>query len=236
RYTADAAMERLLRGSGLEATSDEQGTLIIRKASTEEGEMAMEEKGTLRRLAAVVAAELAAPAAHSQDAHPASTEAEELVVTAQKREQSIQDVSMSISAFSGDAVRDLGFQSAIDIVNQVPNLALRDVGTVPILTLRGNSIIDFGDGNESPVGFYVDEVYRSTLAGQQNQIYDIERVEVLRGPQGTLYGRNTTAGLVHFISRKPTDELDGYLDFQYGSFNQRILEGALGGPLGDRMR
>jgi iron complex outermembrane receptor protein len=161
---------------------------------------------------------------------------EEVVVSAQKREQSIQEVGISISAFDGDTIDALGFQSAVDIVNQVPNLTLRDAGTVPLIAIRGNSLIDFGDGNETPVGFYIDEVYRSTVSGQQAQLFDLERIEVLRGPQGTLYGRNTTAGLIHFISRKPTDTSEGYFNIQAGSFNQLILEGALSGPLSESAR
>ena len=65
------------------------------------------------------------------------------------------------------------------------------------------------------------------------QLFDLQRVEVLRGPQGTLFGRNTTGGLVHFISKRPTDELDGYIDLQLGEYNQIKAEGAIGGPLGD---
>lgn len=161
---------------------------------------------------------------------------EEVTVTAQKREQSVQDVGISITAFDGNTIDSLGFQTTIDVANQVPNFYLRNEGTVTLLTIRGNSLIDFGYGNESPVGFYIDEVYRSTIAGQQEQLFDIGRIEVLRGPQGSLYGRNTTAGLVHFISRKPTDEFEGYTTAQIGSYEQRIIETAVSGPLTDSIQ
>ncbi len=166
----------------------------------------------------------------------AQTIMQEVIVTAQKREQSLDEVPGAVSALSGDALRELGFQSATDIAAQIPNVDLRDQGATLVFSIRGNTLNDFGDANEPPVGFYIDDVYRGTLAGQGNQLFDMERVEVLRGPQGTLYGRNTTAGLIHYISKKPTEELDGYLQVQLGSFDQRIVEAAVGGPLGSRVR
>ena len=92
---------------------------------------------------------------------------------------------------------------------------------------------DFADANENPVAVYVDEIYRPAMGGLSFQLFDVDRVEVLRGPQGSLFGRNTTGGLVHYLTRRPTDELDGYLDAAGGSFNEVKLEGAIGGGLGD---
>lgn len=166
----------------------------------------------------------------------AQTILEEVMVTAQKVVQSVDDVPVAVSAISGEALRELGFQSSMDIAAQIPNVDVGDTGFTLLFSIRGNSLVDFGDANESPVGFYIDDVYRGTLAGQMNQLFDVERVEVLRGPQGTLYGRNTTAGLVHYISKGPTDTPDAYMQLQLGSFDQRIIEGAVGGPLGDRVR
>ena len=124
-------------------------------------------------------------------------------------EQRVDDVPVAVSAISGEALRELGFQSSMDIAAQIPNVDVGDTGFNLLFAIRGNTLQDFGDANESPVGFYIDDVYRGTLAGQMNQLFDIERVEVLRGPQGTLYGRNTTAGLVHYISKAPSSTLDG---------------------------
>jgi len=161
---------------------------------------------------------------------------EEIVVTAQKREQALQDVPISVTAFSGDALDRLGIENEQQIASQTPNLIFRDEGTVPLLVLRGNSLIDYVDGNEATVGFCRDDVYRSTIAGQNGQLFDMERVEVLRGPQGTLYSRNTTAGLLHFISKKPTEKFEGYAQLQSGSDNQQIFEGAISGSLSDSVR
>ena len=99
--------------------------------------------------------------------------------------------------------------------------------------LRGVGLNDFADANENPVAVYVDDVYRPASGGLSFQLFDLQRVEVLRGPQGTLFGRNTTGGVVHFISKRPTDELDGFVDLTYGSYDQIKAEAAFGGPIGD---
>ena len=161
---------------------------------------------------------------------------EEIVVTAQKREQNLQDVPVAITAISGDAFQQLGFQEPHDIFTQAPNVMYNDEGTIPQFNVRGIQLFDFGDGNEPPVGFYVDEIYFGTMAGQTAGLFDLERVEILRGPQGTLYGRNTTGGLVHFISRKPSEQFEASASFQYGSYDQLIFEGGVGGPISDRVR
>ena len=161
---------------------------------------------------------------------------EEIVVTAQKREQNLQEVPLSVTAFTGEAIEQLGFQEPHDIFLQAPNVTFNDEGTIPQFNVRGIQLYDFGDGNEPPVGFYVDEVYFGTLAGQTVGLFDVERIEVLRGPQGTLYGRNTTGGLVHVMSRKPSEELEASASFQYGSYDQRILEAGIGGPIGERQK
>ena len=161
---------------------------------------------------------------------------EEIVVTAQKREQNLQDVPIAITAFSGEAIEQLGFQEPHDIFAQAPNVMFNDEGTIPQFNVRGIQLHDFGDGNEPPVGFYVDEIYYGTLAGQTTGLFDVERIEILRGPQGTLYGRNTTGGLVHVMSRKPSEQLESSGSLQYGSHDQRIVEAAIGGPVSDRVR
>ena len=166
----------------------------------------------------------------------AQTALEEIVVTAQKREQSLQEVPVAVTAFTGEAIEQLGFQEPHDIFSQAPNVTFNDEGTVPQFNVRGIQLYDFGDGNEPPVGFYVDEIYFGTLAGQTIGLFDVERIEILRGPQGTLYGRNTTGGLVHVMSRKPSEELEASASFQYGSHDQRIFEAGIGGPLGERAK
>ncbi len=182
----------------------------------------------------IAASMLAWVPGHAQESRSAGILAE-IVVTAQKREQNLQDVGISVTAFSGDQIRALGFTNTTDVVAMTPGL----VYTVPNAEssqinffLRGVGLNDFADANENPVAVYVDDVYRPAMGGLSFQMFDMERVEVLRGPQGTLFGRNTTGGLIHFISKRPTDELDGYVNLTGGSNSQIKFEGAIGGPIG----
>ena len=180
----------------------------------------------------VIALSLVAPAVGSAQ----STIIEEIIVTAQKREQSLQDVPISVTAFSGDMVDDFGFEDTRDIFYQTPNVSISQYSYYGGITIRGNPTLNNSLAGEGNVALYFDEVYRPTAFYGGNEMLDVERVEVLRGPQGTLFGRNSTSGLVHFISRKPTEELEGYANLELGSYDTRILEAAISGPLSDRAR
>ncbi|MEM9388674.1 MAG: TonB-dependent receptor [Pseudomonadota bacterium] len=169
---------------------------------------------------------------------PAWGQLEEVLVTAQKREQSIQDVGIAVSALSGDQIRQLGLGNAQQITALAPG-----VGTVQpngeanyAIAIRGVANSDFTTNVESPVAIYLDEVYVSQMSGAGFMLFDMERVEILRGPQGTLFGRNATGGLAHFITVKPSlDAFDGYVQASGGSFDQFKLEGAVGGPLSEKV-
>lgn len=164
---------------------------------------------------------------------------EEVTVTAQKREQALQDVSVAVSAFSGDAIEKMGFEEGLDITQQVPNMnffAIFGEASSPSVSLRGISLVNFSDSWESPVSIYVDEVYRGNPAGSAIQLFDLQRVEVLRGPQGTIYGRNTTGGLVHYVSNKPSYQFEAGASASVGSYSERIFEGVVSGPLMEGVR
>lgn len=167
--------------------------------------------------------------------HAQSGVLEEITVTAQKREQSIQDVGITITAFSGEQMRDLGFEDSFDIARMTPGVHIsgNNGGQKTLFTIRGVTQNDFNDQTEAPVAVYVDEGYVAFGQGQVFSLFDLERVEILKGPQGTLFGRNATGGLVHYISNRPTQESEGYADLTYGSYNQVRLESALGGALSD---
>jgi len=157
---------------------------------------------------------------------------EEIIVTAQKREQSLQDTAVSITAFSGDSLRRLNLTNSVDVASQTPNFSIGTpvgAGNNPSIVLRGVGLNDFNDNNESNIAVYIDEIYQSAMAGLTFQLFDVDRVEVLRGPQGTLYGRNATGGLVHYVTKKPTSDFDLYGDLSYGSHDQIKFEGAVGG-------
>ena len=128
---------------------------------------------------------------------------EEIVVTAQKRAQNLQDVPVSVAAFTGDAIEKLQMHTTAEIASQVPNLQVSaPYGEIqPIFSIRGISMVDYNTNQASPIGVYVDEVFSGPAFMQGMQLYDLERVEVLRGPQGTLYGKNTTGGALHISLR-----------------------------------
>ena len=161
---------------------------------------------------------------------------EEIIVTAQKREQNLQDIGIAVTAFNGAEMAKLGMFSVSDIVAQTPNVTYVSPfgeGTNTAFTIRGVGLNDFSEHNEAPGAVYVDGVYKGTLAGVNFQLFDLDRVEILRGPQGTLFGRNTSAGLIQYVTRKPGDEADAHAELTLGEFSQVRVEGAVGGPLGD---
>ena len=164
---------------------------------------------------------------------------EEVVVTAQKREQSIQDVGISISALSGSDMKTLGMQTTTDLSAHMPGVqmfnALGGPGQNVSLAIRGVGLNDFQDGTEAPSVIYSDEFYVLPLAGASVAMFDLDRVEALRGPQGTLFGRNATGGLIHFISRKPSDEFEGYVDLTLAEYDQINVEGAVNIPILDNL-
>jgi iron complex outermembrane receptor protein len=136
----------------------------------------------------------------------ASGSLEEIVVTAQKREQNSQDIGISLSAISGADLSSLGTVTATDITKSMPAVVLTQPNGPSSfsLAIRGVTQNDFADHQESPAAIYVDDVYVSQMAGLAFSLFDVDRVEVLRGPQGTLFGRNATGGLANFITRKPS--------------------------------
>lgn len=159
----------------------------------------------------------------------------EIIVTANKRSENLQNVSISVSAVTGDAL-EKGRTTQIDeLVSKVPNLQLTStVGdNTPIFALRGVSLNDFSLNQSGPVATYYDEVYKGNFALLGIALYDLERVEVLRGPQGTLYGKNTTGGAVNLISRAPKlNETSGYFNAGYGNYDRFDVNGAVNVPLG----
>ena len=158
---------------------------------------------------------------------------EEIIVTAQKREQNIQDVGIAISAFSGEQMRQLGYTNAQQITALAPGVhTVQPNGEANYaLAIRGAANSDFVANQESPVSLYVDEVYISQMSGAGFMLFDMERVEILRGPQGTLYGRNATGGLAHFVTNKPEQEFGGYGQVTVGEYDQVKFQGAVTGAL-----
>ncbi len=162
---------------------------------------------------------------------------EEVVVTAQKREQSLQDVGISVTAFTGEQLTALGYTNAQEVTALAPGVStIQPNGPANYaIAIRGVAQNDFISNQESPVSIYIDDVYLSQMSSAGFMLFDMDRVEILRGPQGTLYGRNATGGLVHYVSRKPTAEFDGYAQLTGGYYDQVKFEGAMGGAITDRI-
>jgi len=160
---------------------------------------------------------------------------EEVVVTAQKRGESLQEVPIAISALSGDQLAERQIRTAADLMMSVPNLQVNSpLGeSVPIFSLRGISMSDFGLAQNGPIAVYYDEVYKGNLAILGLGMFDLERVEVLKGPQGTLYGKNTTGGAINFIAKKPEFETGGNLSVGYGKYDHYSADGAFQTPLSE---
>ncbi len=158
---------------------------------------------------------------------------EEMVVTAQKREQSITDIGITINALSSDDMRELNIKEAQDIAVTTPGLVASNTTGTPVFAIRAVGLDDYHPNNTSGVGTYVDEVSISSAAMLEFQLFDVDRVEVLKGPQGTLYGRNTTGGAINYISRKPTEEHEAYVELGYGRWEAVDTTLAVSGPLSD---
>ena len=169
--------------------------------------------------------------AHSES-RPAMLE--EIVITAEHREASVQETKISMSAFSADAMAEMGINNMGDLSNFAPNLTISEQANgrggfaINIRGIRqGESLISF----DPAVGMYIDGVLIAKNVGALLDAIDPERIEVLRGPQGTLYGRNTIGGAVNIITRKPSDDLSGKLAVTLGSEQQRDFKGTLNLPL-----
>jgi iron complex outermembrane receptor protein len=162
---------------------------------------------------------------------------DEVVVTAQKRAERLQDVPVAVSALSGSQLANQRVTKVDDIVSFAPSLQAQSPGGdgIPIFSLRGVSMADFSANQNGPVATYFDEVYRGASALLGISMFDLERVEVLRGPQGTLYGRNTTGGAINIISKKPTSEDEGELSVGYGNFDHWQTSGAVNVAPSDRL-
>ncbi|MEZ5501023.1 MAG: TonB-dependent receptor [Steroidobacteraceae bacterium] len=179
----------------------------------------------------------------AQETSSSSSVLQEVVVTANKREQSVQDVGIAIQAFTGDQLEALGVEKSYDVAALTPGVHIGGslAGQNSQFTIRGVTQNDFNDVVEAPVAVYLDEGYLALANAQTFAVFDIDRVEVLKGPQGTLFGRNATGGLVHYISRKPSfDKVEGYVNLNWGMFDspddptQYSVEAAIGGPFSER--
>ncbi len=169
-----------------------------------------------------------APAPADAAPAPAATAIEDIVITAQRRTQSAQDVPISVAAIAGGEIDDLKITDTNDIAGLVPNLQVNNVigDGAPVFSLRGVTMNDYSVHQSSPIAVYTDEVYAGPSVLQPIAMYDLDRIEVLRGPQGTLYGRNSTGGAVNLITRSPSFENGGYVTGGLGNYDRYEIRAA----------
>ncbi|QYU69396.1 TonB-dependent receptor [Leptolyngbya sp. 15MV] len=159
-----------------------------------------------------------------------------IVVTAQRREQSVQDVPIAISAFDDTELARRGVTTALEVAQFVPNLVGLNntgLGSANAYFLRGLGNTETIPTFDPPIGTYVDDIYLSRQNANNLSLFDVERIEVLRGPQGTLFGRNTTGGAVSVFMRKPDFDFGGYAEIGYGSYNMKMARASIDVPLAE---
>lgn len=160
----------------------------------------------------------------------------EIVVTANKRTQRLNDVGLAVAVVGGDALRNQKISSLADIAQSVPGLSYTpSANGTPVYTLRGVGFYETSLGAYPTVPIYIDEFPLSFPATASHSAFDLERVEVLKGPQGTLFGQNATGGAINYIAAKPTKELAAGVDLSYGRFNEVNVEAFVSGPLSDAL-
>ena len=161
---------------------------------------------------------------------------EEVVVSAQRKAQNLQDVPVAVSSLSSEQLELFQIENTLDVARSIPNMLAANtvgLGTSVLYFLRGVGSTESIATFDLPVGAYIDEVYLSRQNANQIMLADVERVEVLRGPQGTLFGRNTTGGAVQLVTRQPGDAFAGRAELGYGRFNRIVARGMLNIPLTD---
>lgn len=182
-----------------------------------------------------VLAQEAQPAAATEGKAASATNLDSITVTARKREETLQEVPVAVTAFTSEALDKLNVQDIADLDSQVPNLtiyAARGASSTVTAYIRGVGQSDPTWGADPGVGIYLDDVYIARPQGALLDVFDVSRIEVLRGPQGTLYGKNTIGGAIKYISRGLPTQVEGYAQVTAGNYNQLDAKAAIGGPLG----
>ena len=199
----------------------------------------------LRRFSAfALALALAAPlfAQEPEPAPPAEEPSysgvEEITITATKRAQNVQDVPIAVTAITSEGLEARGIADVKDIQQAAPSLVVTDSNSSTnggVIRIRGVGTSGNNPGLESAVGSFIDGVYRSRAGLALQDLIDVERVEILRGPQGTLFGKNTSAGLVHIITKQPEFAWGGHVQGTIGNYDMRKVQGSVTGPLADEV-
>ncbi|TWB20358.1 iron complex outermembrane receptor protein [Nitrospirillum amazonense] len=192
-------------------------------------------------LAAMPALAQSAAPSTAQPAPPQAADAsqlEEIIVTAQRRQQNLQDVPLAVSSLGAADLQDRQIRDTIDLIQHIPNLIGNNnvgLGSSNTYYIRGIGNTESIATQDVPVGTYVDDVYISRQNANNFGLFDVERIEVLRGPQGTLFGRNTTGGAINVIMKKPSATAGGYLEAGAGRFGETDIRASMDAPLSDKV-
>ncbi len=166
-------------------------------------------------------------------AQPRSRMVEEIIVTAQKREENVQDVPISVQAFSAEALDARGITDVLSLPSITPGMVYSVIAGFSVIYIRGIGTDAFLPSADASISTYIDGIFFPYTHGLVQSFGAVERIEVLKGPQGTLFGRNSTGGAINVTTRKPTDSFEGSLQTSFGSFNERSIRAYLNIPLSD---
>jgi len=242
-YSIREALDIILQDSGLVVDLSDSGVVRIRVAdNVETNNPGVSKMKSNRNFLAAVIALIVGTGGVTDQVTAADVQAqnfprvlEEVVVTATKRNTMLQDTPIAVTAFDQGMLEKAGLTEVSDLASAVPNLSMGTEGFSNSLeiSMRGISSNSNTASSNPAVSVNLDGVYVPRPSGANALFYDVERVEVLRGPQGTLFGRNSTAGAINVVSRKPTDQLEGSLKFETGNYNQRAVRGVLNMPVSE---
>ena len=246
QYGVMEALEILLQDTGLYGGLTDSGVITIsQNGFNKNGKGKRMNTNKRKNLLATFVALFASGAtvqANAQNEFGESATAQraldEIIVTAEKREQNLQDVPVAISAFSADMLEARGISTPQDLQLSVPGLSISEniqAGTAKV-TMRGIGSENFSSGGDPGVPLHVNGHYSQFTAYMLRDMLDVERIEVQRGPQGTLYGRNAVGGNVNIITKRPTEEFEGLISGDVGSYSKRQIQAVVSGPLSDGLR
>lgn len=248
KYTIAEALRIMLKGTGFSGSLTSKGVLMISLTKSEASNVVDEktkERKAMNKRRSIWAATIAFfmalggtnAVAQGEDDSAKNPDfmLEEIIVTAQRRTENLQDVPISVQAFSGDTIDRAGIESTADLGILTPGLVYTKGVGLGSPFLRGIGTLGNGPGTENSIAIYVDEVYIASKTSALTELANVERVEVLKGPQGTLFGRNATGGLIQIITKQPPAEPEGRFKLGYGNYDTVTASASVGGPLTDKL-
>lgn len=242
KYKLSEALVTLLQGTGLSGKVTTNGYITIKQSDTEiRGEqMISQKKGLLSLLAGIFfgGAALVSPSIQADNQTFSSSEIkprqlEEIIITVQKRSESLQDIPIAVSAFSEGELLNFGVKNPQDLANVTTGMVYTKSGNISQPYLRGIGTRFSFVGLEPSIATYIDDRYISRPTAAMNEFNDIDRVEVIKGPQGTLYGRNAAGGAIRYVTKDVDDEFGGNVSVGLGNYEYRKLAGKVNIPMGD---